>query len=170
MPDIPCAVCGAPWDARSRDSIDMAPREAALFFDLAGCPCCEGTPDEGDDLRENLAAHLRALSRLLATPTDVGDVLQGRPRGVWPGARPLQGDGIPPPRFGRGGWPLVASPTFPGERTLACPKCGSGGVEMTVAYPPVGTGPGGRGRLGDPGSSEVNRCVSCGYTHRWRDE
>ena len=86
MGNIPCSVCGEQFDARTRDSIDMAPREAALFFDLAGCPCCEGTPDEGDDLRENLAAHLRALSRMMSTPMDVDDVLQGRPRGVWPGA------------------------------------------------------------------------------------
>ena len=61
---------------------------------------------------------------------------------------------------GRGGWPILkgASTAFPGEDALACPKCLSTHVTMSVRY-----GPG--GRLGDPGSRETNKCENCGHQH-----
>lgn len=58
------------------------------------------------------------------------------------------------PKTGAHGWPLVPSTAFPGELTLACPKCGSTNVTLTVAY-----GPG--GRLGDPGATDIIRCETC---------
>ena len=57
---------------------------------------------------------------------------------------------------GAHGWPLVPSVRFPGETTLACPKCGSTDVYLTVAY-----GPG--GRLGDPGATDIIGCNACGH-------
>jgi hypothetical protein len=59
-----------------------------------------------------------------------------------------------PRRTGAHGWPLVPSKRFPGELTLACPKCGSTDIVFTGAY-----GPG--GRLGDPGGHDIVRCRSC---------
>jgi hypothetical protein len=61
------------------------------------------------------------------------------------------------------GWPLVASPTYPGETTLACPACGSVRVELTTRPGGHGTGPGGRWRMGDPGGAALNRCAACGH-------
>lgn len=63
---------------------------------------------------------------------------------------------------GAGGWPLVPSKLFPGEMTLACPKCKSTNVMMMVAPSGRGTGPMWRSRMGDPGSSELNICQDCG--------
>lgn len=62
---------------------------------------------------------------------------------------------------GRLGWPLVPSQTFPGERCLACPNCGSRNVTLTAVPPVIGTGPGGTPRMGDPGWREANRCEDC---------
>lgn len=62
---------------------------------------------------------------------------------------------------GVAGWPLVPSKRFPGERTLSCPKCKSTDVTLTGHYAARGTGPGGRGRLGDPGATNIIRCESC---------
>jgi hypothetical protein len=67
---------------------------------------------------------------------------------------------------GKHGWPLVPSPHFPGEQTLACPKCGSTDLTLTVEYPFNGTGPGGRGRLGDYGARDKTICRGCGETAR----
>ncbi len=67
----------------------------------------------------------------------------------------------------RGGWPLAPSTRFPGERTLACPKCHSTDVTMTCRYPVYGTGPNRRGRLGDRGSREVNICNACNHETSW---
>jgi len=67
---------------------------------------------------------------------------------------------------GKHGWPLVASERFPGEQTLACPKCGSTRITMTVEYPFVGSGPGGRGRLSDVGTRDKTICEACGHTAR----
>lgn len=50
----------------------------------------------------------------------------------------------------------MPSTNFPGELALACPKCYSRDVTMTVIY-----GPG--GRLGDPGATNVNICNYCNY-------
>jgi hypothetical protein len=71
-----------------------------------------------------------------------------------------------PQKTGAQGWPLVPSTHFPGELTLGCPQCGSTDITMSVQYPVRGTGPMGRGRLGDPGSREYNRCNSCGLDSR----
>lgn len=44
--DIKCTVCGEPWDAYGITHGDMAPWEARLFKQGAGCPSCEGVePD-----------------------------------------------------------------------------------------------------------------------------
>lgn len=63
-------------------------------------------------------------------------------------------------------WPdgflKVPSPKFPGEMTKACPKCGSTNWTMTVAPSGVGSGPGGRWRLGDA-ADNVTICNNCGY-------
>ena len=63
---------------------------------------------------------------------------------------------------GRLGWPRVPSPYFPGERCLACPRCGSVDVVLTSVPAGPGTGPYGRHRLGDP-AREANRCGACGH-------
>ncbi len=41
---------------------------------------------------------------------------------------------------GRGGWPLVPSPQFPGESILACPDCGSTRVCLSLAPARVSVG------------------------------
>lgn len=64
-------------------------------------------------------------------------------------------------RTGAGGWPLVPSKTFPGENTLACPKCGSTNIVMSTVRVGRGTGPRGRTRLGDV-SMESLQCKKCG--------
>ena len=63
---------------------------------------------------------------------------------------------------GAHGWPLAPSQRFPGELTLACPACGSLDVTLGTRYPVHGTGPLGRGRLGDPGATEYSSCAVCG--------
>lgn len=62
------------------------------------------------------------------------------------------------------GWPMVPiqSGPYAGEKTPCCPKCFSTRVSLTVRYPAVGTGAGGRGRLGDPGSVSLAICRNCG--------
>jgi hypothetical protein len=64
-------------------------------------------------------------------------------------------------RSGYGGWPLVPSKNFPGETTIACKACGSTDVKLTGCYGYPGTGPGGRGRLGDPGGLDWAECSAC---------
>lgn len=59
------------------------------------------------------------------------------------------------------GWPLVPSKIYPGETTLACPKCGSTNITLSGVAPFRGTGPGGRRRMGDQGWRDVNRCNAC---------
>lgn len=71
-------------------------------------------------------------------------------------------------RTGRGGWPLVPSDRFPGETCLACPRCGSRNVVLSCVYGYPGTGPGGRGRLGDRGGAETNTCQDCGKYEYFR--
>ena len=68
--------------------------------------------------------------------------------------------------FGVHGWPLISSLRFPGETCLACPKCGSRNVMMSVHYVFPGTGPCGRGRLGDSGNTEYAQCQYCGCDSR----
>jgi hypothetical protein len=62
---------------------------------------------------------------------------------------------------GRGGWPLVPSKRWAREMTIACPTCGSTNVRFSCRYPARGTGQGGVGRLGDPGTMETNECLDC---------
>ena len=110
---------------------------------------------------------------------------RGRPSGYHPGFNEGSGDALydldglnsslygwelepaqvrrNPRNTGAGGWPLVPSKAFPGEYTLSCPKCKTTNITMTCRYPVYGTGPGGRGRLGDHGTRDVNRCNECGY-------
>lgn len=61
-----------------------------------------------------------------------------------------------------GYWPMV-------EDRLTCGKCGAmSGITLTGSYAFRGTGPGGRGRLGDPGSLSWAECETCkarGYAH-----
>lgn len=63
---------------------------------------------------------------------------------------------------GAHGWPL--KPGGNGEPALHCPKCGHDDITMGVQYPVHGTGPMGRGRLGDFGSRETIKCNSCGHS------
>jgi hypothetical protein len=79
----------------------------------------------------------------------------------------LNGAPFPDNQLGAGGWPLRSSKVFPGEMTLCCPKCWSANVTQTVSPGGTGTGPGGRWRMGDPGSREMNKCEDCGFTHRY---
>lgn len=58
-------------------------------------------------------------------------------------------------------WPFVPSSAFPGERTLACGACLSTHVTLTSRPRGLGTGPGGRHRLGDPADA-IARCEACG--------
>lgn len=60
---------------------------------------------------------------------------------------------------GAHGWPLVPSTCFPEEHTLACPRCGSTNITLSVQY-----GPG--GRLGDPGTVEYASCEGCKHDSR----
>ena len=66
------------------------------------------------------------------------------------------------PKVSGFGWPMVPSKAFPGELTNGCPTCGSTDVTITGAYAARGTGPCGRGRLGDPGGSSWLLCNGCG--------
>jgi hypothetical protein len=66
-------------------------------------------------------------------------------------------------KYGRGGWPLVPSSQFQGETTLACPVCWATNVIMSCRYPARGSGPNGRGRLGDDGTVQTNQCGNCGH-------
>ncbi len=61
---------------------------------------------------------------------------------------------------GRGGWPII-------DGVLCCPVCLSTNITFTGSYAGVGTGPSGRGRLGDPGGLEINQCNECGEMHSW---
>lgn len=58
------------------------------------------------------------------------------------------------------GWPLVPSTAFPGEQTLACPKCGSTNVTLFSVGAGIGTEAGGRYRMGDNYHSAI-RCEVC---------
>ena len=54
---------------------------------------------------------------------------------------------------GRGGWPII-------DGALCCPVCLSTNITFTGRYGP-------RGRLGDPGAWEINKCEDCGETRSW---
>lgn len=56
--------------------------------------------------------------------------------------------------IGAFGWPLVNSAYFPGEKTLACPQCGSTDIVM-------GCHPGHDRRMGSPGTKDYVLCVKC---------
>lgn len=71
--------------------------------------------------------------------------------------------------FGAHDWPLTFSRSFPDEMTLSCPRCGSTNWEMTGHHAPRGTGPGGRGRLGEPGGVDILRCNDCKHESRKRE-
>lgn len=62
---------------------------------------------------------------------------------------------------GFGAWPLTPTDHFPGERSLTCPRCFRQESTLTTHPPAVGTGPGGRPRMGDPGSRDVVICGHC---------
>lgn len=64
------------------------------------------------------------------------------------------------PKTGVLGWPLVPSTHFPGENTLACPKCGSTHITLFSVGAGLGSGPGGRHRFGDNYRSAI-RCETC---------
>ena len=56
--------------------------------------------------------------------------------------------------FGLHRWPLD-------EKGLFCPRCNSRNWTNTGRHPVRGTGPGGRGRMGDPGGVDIVRCEDC---------
>lgn len=68
-----------------------------------------------------------------------------------------------PMKTGAHGWPLTDSPYFKGEQCLCCPKCKSTNVTLSTARGACGTAPGGRWRMGDPGSREYAKCEACGH-------
>ncbi len=67
-------------------------------------------------------------------------------------------------KTGVGGWPLVPSAHFPGEMTLACPRCKSTNITMTIRPGVRGSGSHGRWRIGDYGGHDLNVCNTCGHT------
>jgi len=79
-------------------------------------------------------------------------------------SRKARGMSIKQSKTGAHGWPLVPSTRFKGETALACPKCGSTNVTLDTARGASGTAPGGRWRMGDPGSREYARCESCKHS------
>lgn len=95
--------------------------------------------------------HLRALTRLTAIQ---------KLRSLHPEAS-VRGDAVlgrtvSSRASGYGLWPLVRD-------QLSCPGCGSqNGILLTGCYAARGTGPGGRGRLGDPGALDWAECKRCG--------
>jgi len=60
------------------------------------------------------------------------------------------------------GWPLVPSTNWPGETAVACPKCLSTNVTLTVRYGRNVSGYNRPGRLGDPGGCSLAICNDCG--------
>lgn len=65
---------------------------------------------------------------------------------------------------GANGWPLIKGTDS--EMHLHCPKCSARSVTMGTQWPVYGTGPGGRGRMGDPGAMETIKCNACGHSER----
>ncbi len=60
-----------------------------------------------------------------------------------------------------GGWPMVPSTKYPAELTIQCPHCKGTNITLTGDYGYTGTGPDGRGRLGDSGSTSYALCETC---------
>lgn len=66
------------------------------------------------------------------------------------------------------GWPMTVllhdlNPvTKAGSVMVTCPHCASFDVFMTIAPGGLGTGPGGRWRMGDPGGRDYTGCNNCG--------
>ena len=59
-------------------------------------------------------------------------------------------------------WNVADSPSFKGEKTLACPYCNSTNWTLSVQPAGLGTGPNGQWRMGDPGQSFI-KCNDCGH-------
>ena len=71
MSDLPCRVCGEPWDAYGARHGDMEPWEYRLFAAGHGCPACEGQPPADEPSEERDAREERYLrTALLDDPTD----------------------------------------------------------------------------------------------------
>jgi len=58
--------------------------------------------------------------------------------------------------FGLHHWPLD-------KDGLSCPRCDSRRWMNTGRHAVRGTGPGGRGRMGDPGGVDIVRCQDCNF-------
>ena len=71
MSDIPCAVCGEPWDAWTIQN-DFEDWKRKQFRELRGCPCCEGVPPRrlaSNDERDSvLLEHIQ--TRVIDSPLD----------------------------------------------------------------------------------------------------
>lgn len=64
-------------------------------------------------------------------------------------------------------WPSWYHPSTPTQESrLQCPHCYSNLITITGRYGSPGSGPGGRGRLGDPGSVSWVECRACGKNSR----
>lgn len=61
MSDIPCRVCGEPWDAYGVHHGGMLPWERDLFKAGAGCPSCEGERPEEPCVENPELAHAEAI-------------------------------------------------------------------------------------------------------------
>jgi hypothetical protein len=68
------------------------------------------------------------------------------------------------------GYEKVSSKTA--GRPGTCENCGSENVVLQGYHAPTGTGPGGRGRMGDPGGGSKTQCKECGHEtdHPYKDD
>ena len=61
MSDSLCSVCCEPWDSYGVKHGDIAPWEAKLFSEGAGCPSCKGVAPAGCNLEDAAEAHARSI-------------------------------------------------------------------------------------------------------------
>jgi hypothetical protein len=61
---------------------------------------------------------------------------------------------------------LTPSRRFSNELSLECPECHSKDIMMTIEPGGIGTGPGGRWRMGDSGGTDIDVCNQCGSVRR----
>jgi hypothetical protein len=115
----------------------------------------------GEHPCDTQAEVLAEIKRIVEDPTTEGDSIRALTIDceVEFRERPMQGL-----KFGAHGWPLTERED--GESRLGCPRCDSTNWAMGGQHAVRGTGPGGRGRMGDPGGVDILRCEDCLYESR----